>query len=488
MHLKIETLSLNDDKNGTVGRDSSLPSEQQIRDDVLLLWREEPETEELNIHELYQRITTRNPSWKLSQEDLVAVLALYNLYSTDDKELKGYADRIEFSSVEKSTPVLEIPRGVKLKLCPDGRGRGLFAKKAFLQGDVVFEDLQPLAAIPPIEKLSLMGAGKVCSLCGSSITHSPHFIMMNGLDCEVCGAVWCSAACKKQDITHCFLKHIKGKKKLISPSGWAKYEQYCRENVFVAAYAIGIIYASIIAERGNKNSKDIICKQFASLAQISQRTRRNVSDSTNLGGTFDASSGAVTTEDPEPVWQKAFSLFQESFPHSDISLEAFLIFIGKYNINQVNGQIYTLYSLINHDCEPNVRLEFNGKLGLKLYARKPIQAGEELLTTYVNPLHGSKLRRRELRVNWGFLCHCTRCDRELEIRMSNPTIKSSIARNSLATQKRRKSSMRNARPDLHELLKNGKEFELDIPENPQIGNRRRTSVRFDTKVTVAVEE
>lgn len=63
-----------------------------------------------------------------------------------------------------------------------------------------------------------------------------------------------------------------------------------------------------------------------------------------------------------------------------------------------------------------MRYDINNKLELKVYARKFIKKDEELVTTYVNPLHGVSLRRRELRVNWGFICNCDRCAKEIELR------------------------------------------------------------------------
>lgn len=483
MHLKIQTLALNDAASSSP-EVSVLPSNQQVCDDVVLLWKEEPATEDLNIAQLNERIKQRNSKWQISEQRLEQILTKHNLYATEEGQLMVYSDKIELPNFDET--LLHLPRKVKICSCQNDKRRGLVARSSIAQGELILNEPRPLATIPPIDKLSLMETGKVCSLCGSSLGHTSHFIMMNGLDCNGCSAVWCSRNCKKKDMTHDFLKHSKGKNKLINATGWAKYENYCKENVFVAAYSIGIIYASILAD---KNDKNHVFQGFQPLAQVSQRIRKRVSDSTNIGGTFDASSGAVTTEDPEPVWKKAYSLFKEAFPAStDIDIETFLTYVGKFNINQISGQIYPLYSFINHDCEPNVRYEIDDKLQLKLYARKSIKADEELVTTYVNPLHGLRLRRRELRVNWGFLCHCDRCNKELAQRGLNQGSLSPSTSVGTAGESRRKSSMRNARPDLHELLKNGQDFDLEIPEHLGFGNRRRTSVRFDNNVFVAMEE
>ncbi|QLL32480.1 hypothetical protein HG536_0C06490 [Torulaspora globosa] len=483
MPLKIETLTLNDSVEQYVNK-SIVPEAQQICDDVVLLWKEEPSTEDLEIDGLFERIILRHPEWRITQHTLLHTLTKHNLYATDEAELETYCSQVELPNVSEVLKDLGLPKNIELRAAGNGRGRGLFAKHEIQQGELISAESMPLVTIPPIEKLTLMQAGKVCSLCGNSLGHSDHFIMMNGLDCNGCRSVWCNRNCKKRDLTHAALKHVKARNQAISGSGWAKFEKFCMDNVFVAAYSVGIIYASSLV------GKDDILKRFAPLAQVSQRLRNRVSDSTNVGGTFDASSGAVGTSDPEPIWERAYELFKEAFPKSaEIDLDKFLIYVGKFNLNQVAGQIYPLYAFINHDCEPNVRYEIDDKLRLKVYARKIIKAGDELFTTYVNPLHGVKLRRRELRVNWGFLCQCNRCNKELSQRtVKMRAAQFSLPSHSFADQSRRRSSMRNARPDLTDLLKNGQEFDLEIPDNVGISHRRRTSVRFDNNVTVAVEE
>ncbi|GAV55387.1 hypothetical protein ZYGR_0AV00180 [Zygosaccharomyces rouxii] len=485
MHLQIQTLSLNDNSR-SLPAESIVPSSQEVCDSILLIWREEPASEDYELEELLKVVKERHGEWKLSVESLRKLLQSHSLYASDEKKLQIYSDKVRVPEMEEDK--VKLPRNVKVGFISGNKQRGLFATHDLKAGDMIFEDL-PLAVVPPMDKLVLMQSGKACPLCGSSVNHSQHTIIMNGLDCGECGAVWCSKNCKKNDLTHTTLRHTRSRCKQINLNGWKKYESFCKQHVFVAAYSLGIIYACMVLEKNGKNS---VCPKFQVLAEVSQRIRKKSSDSTNLGGTLDVSSGAFTSEDPEPVWTEAFSLFKEAFPDfDDIDMETYLNCIGKFNINQISGQIFPVFSFINHDCEPNVRYEIDDKLRLKLYARKPIKKGEELLTTYVNPLHGVKLRRRELRVNWGFLCQCDRCNRELAKRKEKlisptPSAHHSPA-NSFSDKTRRKSSMRNARPDLHELLKNGQEFDLEIPDTLE-AHHRKTSVRFDNNVSVAVEE
>lgn len=358
-----------------------------------------------------------------------------------------------------------------------------------------------------MEKLTLISHGKACALCGSSLgSISSHFIMTNGLDCNDCAATWCSKKCKTKDIIHGPLKHNKGNKnRLVNCGNWTKFESFCQTNINETAYSLGIIYAKLLL---NKSSSKTIRQHFETLCGVSQRIRNNLGDSTNIGGTLDASSGALTTEDPIPIWETTYKLFIDSFPtlKDEIDLETFLCHIGKLNINKVsNNQVYFITSFINHNCEPNIRYEIDSKLKLSVFARKDIKPGEQLFVTYVNPLHGVKLRRRALRVNYGFICKCSRCIKELDrlqtpqkstgITMNYTKEKEGNSKNGLnllfpptSTTSKRRSSLRNKRPDLQELLKNGKEFDLEIPDVIGIGRRRRTSVRFDDTVAVAIEE
>ena len=493
----------------TLPPNTVIPRSQQVCDDVVRLWKEEPAAEDLPIDSLYRRIIDRNQEWSISREHFLEVIKRHNLvYDENSPSSRCYDKMIEF-------PPCDVKQWNKegmyeIRDCQDaqdknGKGRGVYALKHFKKGDMIFEEKLPIVIIPPMEKLELMSKGKCCTLCGKSLYElSTHYIMMNGLDCNDCTAVWCSKNCKKMDsCRHSFLKHVNLKKR----NHWYKFENFCKEKNFVAGYSVGIIYATILL---NKKNRDSIKTKYESLAQVSQRIRIESSDSTNIGGTLDASSGAQSTNNdddsgPESVWEQAYKLFKETFPtlnaDEGFSLDDFLLDIGKFNINQLEGQIYHLYSFINHNCEPNIRYEIDSKLCLRVFARKPIQPGEELLTTYVNPLHGVKLRRRALKVNWGFLCQCARCENGNSQKIGIPSPPDSLTKDNVSISipklkitlqegsNRRKSSMRDKRPDLTELLKNGKEFDLEIPDNlGSVRARRRTSVRFDENVSFAIEE
>lgn len=65
-----------------------------------------------------------------------------------------------------------------------------------------------------------------------------------------------------------------------------------------------------------------------------------------------------------------------------------------------------LASLMNHDCEPNAFVIFEGR-ELRLRSQRPIARGEEITITYVTPGFGVSKRRKELKNNYYFDCQCS---------------------------------------------------------------------------------
>lgn len=481
MSLKLERLNLNDeyDSSEPISESHLFITDIQVVDDVVLLWKEEPQLEDLELEELHNKLIQRNPNWSLSVQRLKAILTSHSLYATDQTNLFTYSDMVT------STKALIINESLlsKIDIRTNSKGKGLYAKTNLQKGELLFEESTPLVFIPPMDKLSLINCGKSCGLCGVSLTQDSHFNIVNNLDCERCNTVWCSKTCKKLDTSHSILRHVMSKNRMCNTKAWMEFEEFCKKHMWHAAYAIGIIYARNMMSKSDDN---MIWEQFNSIAGVSQAIRFKSADSTNIGGTFDALSG-VTTSCPQDIWETGCKLFSEVFPNiknnDQFSLENFLILIGKFNINQIAGQIYILLSHLNHNCEPNVHFEICDSMGVKVYARKDILKGEELFITYVNPLHGVNLRRRELRVNWGFLCDCKRCKKEL-LQRQNGTIPSILESNK-KNNTRRKSSIHTGRPSVMEMLENGQEFDLDVPSELGFANRRK-SVRFDKVVLAAI--
>ena len=70
--------------------------------------------------------------------------------------------------------------------------------------------------------------------------------------------------------------------------------------------------------------------------------------------------------------------------------------------------LFPVFSLLSHGCVANTRREANGGKML-VVATVHIKAGEQILTSYKNPLLGSVSRRAHFPRIWYFDCECRRC-------------------------------------------------------------------------------
>lgn len=81
---------------------------------------------------------------------------------------------------------------------------------------------------------------------------------------------------------------------------------------------------------------------------------------------------------------------------------------------QLKG-LYAFAGQLNHDCSPNTRHSVNdGDLLMSVYASRSIKSGEELTTSYTNPLWNTQSRRTHLQMTKQFLCQCRRCQDRTE--------------------------------------------------------------------------
>ncbi|GMM37823.1 S-adenosylmethionine-dependent methyltransferase [Saccharomycopsis crataegensis] len=521
LNNKIEILSINDkDPNDAEGVQIT-PNERMVVSEVIQIWKHDPATESLGIAKLHVLVKAAQPNWSLSEKRLKTLLKKYGLLANQPKFC--YVNEI----TSKPTPGLELPPKIKLQTAKS-KGKGLYASQFIAKGELIWEE-KPFIFVPPLDHVYLMKIGKSCAYCGkllqSRLFDSQSFL--NGLDCKYCSQLWCSKGCKKSDSLHIILNHneklSKSKNKLkLDSSKWQKYKEFCLENRWSAAFAVGLIRIHELSDETG-----IVAKQFDAFAKIGQDIRYKASDSS--AGAFDNSNGGdgalFVKEQQELLWHKGHELFNEIFDvegenpdtisQHKISYEDYLLYIGTYNINNIES-LYLIQSHLNHNCVKNVdvRVADNTRKlsdGIKVYAARNIKAGEELVTSYVNPTHNVNQRKRELRVNWGFNCSCNRCKEEekethrLQSNIGSDPKKASPNPNekkadeltvngdkplkSSRKNSMRKSSDLSSRNDIKKMLegaKNDGEFELEEADDSL--TVRRKSVRFDEKVVAVANE
>ena len=76
--------------------------------------------------------------------------------------------------------------------------------------------------------------------------------------------------------------------------------------------------------------------------------------------------------------------------------------------------LFPVFSLLSHRCVSNTRRDTD-RGRLRMTATVPIKAGEQIVTSYKNPLLGSVARRSHFPRVWYFDCCCARCDDPTEL-------------------------------------------------------------------------
>jgi SET and MYND domain-containing protein len=75
--------------------------------------------------------------------------------------------------------------------------------------------------------------------------------------------------------------------------------------------------------------------------------------------------------------------------------------------------LYTLPSMLNHSCDPNVDAVWDGgDATLTLRCRRDVDLGEALTITYIDADSPVVARRQRLHHAYGFMCVCARCVEE----------------------------------------------------------------------------
>ncbi|XP_059504711.1 histone-lysine N-methyltransferase SMYD3 isoform X4 [Stegostoma tigrinum] len=88
--------------------------------------------------------------------------------------------------------------------------------------------------------------------------------------------------------------------------------------------------------------------------------------------------------------------------------------ISDGEMQEIGVGLYPSMSLLNHSCDPNCVIVFDGKQ-LQLHAIRQIQADEEVISygltiSYIDVMATSAERRRQLETQYCFTCDCERCE------------------------------------------------------------------------------
>lgn len=77
--------------------------------------------------------------------------------------------------------------------------------------------------------------------------------------------------------------------------------------------------------------------------------------------------------------------------------------------------VFARAARLNHSCVPNACFHWNAGIAREtVHAMRDIEAGEEVLVSYVDVEHDKRLRAWELR-HYGFVCACVACGDEDDV-------------------------------------------------------------------------
>jgi hypothetical protein len=137
---------------------------------------------------------------------------------------------------------------------------------------------------------------------------------------------------------------------------------------------------------------------------------------------------AVFERDVLPTLTKLFRLFKEAFERprrlrwpavlqSQLTLSAWLDWIGAWGMNAQEQGLYAIQSALNHSCAPNVRVEHRSDAArITVVAIRYAKPHEQLFHCYLDPdlaRMDVSARREHLWTFYHFHCDCSRCSQEL---------------------------------------------------------------------------
>ncbi|XP_043916583.1 histone-lysine N-methyltransferase SMYD3 [Protopterus annectens] len=270
------------------------------------------------------------------------------------------------------------------KFCSPGKGNGLRTVCRVSAGELLY------TAVPFAYTVSKEGRGLVCEFC---------FAKKQGLlRCSRCKFVsYCDTSCQKQawqdHKRECLCL------KSVSPSVPTDSVRLVGRIIFKVLRQSSCLSEELYSLRDLESNISRISEEMKegimSLAvMLNLYLKEEVKDVSRLLPTLDI-----------------LDLFAK------VSCNCFSIYDGE--MQDVGVGLYPSMALLNHSCDPNCVIVFNGSQ-LLLHSVCEIQAGEELTIAYIDLIAPSFDRNKELLKRYCFICDCHRCqtqDKDTEMLM-----------------------------------------------------------------------
>ncbi|XP_069786962.1 histone-lysine N-methyltransferase SMYD3 [Narcine bancroftii] len=254
------------------------------------------------------------------------------------------------------------------------RGEGLRVTAALAPGQLLYSAL-PYACIP-----SKRARGSVCEHCFSR--------KESLLRCSQCKlARYCNATCQKL--------------------AWSEHKRECKclRSIYprvptdMVRLVARIIFKLITGSACSSEELYSLSDLQSNIKEMSEETKEGL-------GQLAVMLQFYMKEEIQDVSQQVSGLNLLHF-FGQVMCNCFTISDGE--MQEVGIGLYPSMSLLNHSCDPNSVMVFEGKL-LQLRAVQPIPQNEELTVSYIDVMATSQDRRRQTEKQYCFTCDCKHCE------------------------------------------------------------------------------
>jgi hypothetical protein len=393
-----------------------IPTEEEL---ISAIQQIKLDTPEAGIKTVTNSILTKEPLWQVSEKRVKKYMQASGLtQSGAGKEpiKSGLADdpSIPVSFIDPKLDFKSISDAVVARMVDQVTGKGLFAARDIKKDEILFTET-PFTYFPPWEGFSMARTGGACGLCCKPILY-PNRLTQH---CGHCNMYYCSKECRSHAWETFHQLECQNLNKEIS-----KFINFCEGEKWQAPMAVSRIYAQMILANQLGELEQFMghLDAFATVSQeerqaketewifMEQPTRELWNKARNLlSNAYKSPSKNCKITKPLPD-QLIHKLFDEE--------ETFLNLLGKFNINNQNGGMYLVHSHINHNCYPNVSIDYaqrHSQYKITVRAIRDIKRDEQLFETYVNPRWNKETRQTYLDKSYLFNCKCDRCMNDLPL-------------------------------------------------------------------------
>ncbi|KAG9067976.1 SET domain-containing protein 5 [Linnemannia hyalina] len=371
----------------------------------------------LGIKKVLAEIQTQEPTWLVSEKRVKKLMDQAGI-AVANAEPEGELDpSVPVSHIDAAVDISALTNGlVKTKMINKVIGKGLFATEELPKDKVVFNEF-PFIYFPPMKRYNMVTKGGACGLCARTIKTDSLLSCV----CPGCSRIkYCIKACRETSWNSSHRFECFG----LNPA-LKEYVNFCVEENWNAGMGALRCYERIlIANETSPEELTTVLKHFDAFATVSQEERQKRETSWDMMG-----------DQSRAVWEKALELLikgckypLKTLPKSGtsvltkplpdhlkdslFSMDTYLKFVGRYNINNQDGGLYLLHSALNHACNPNAVIGHPGagtNYGVSVRLARTIKRDEQLQITYCDPRWKRDTRQQYLRTEYMFTCKCKRC-------------------------------------------------------------------------------